>query len=139
MAWEDDIKTEYMGPAAKQQGSVRDTVVFSLDVNAQQPHGPVPSSCLLIRERTNERLQVALPSIVGRGAMAATKVRGNLAISRSHVRIKAEGDKVVIIDLGSVNGTKVRGARIPSNMAVEVHDGDEICLASERFCLRINR
>ena len=139
MAWEDDIKTEYMGPGSKMDTPADGTVVFERGVDVRQPRpgvGPSPS-CVLVRERTGEQLQVVPPTIVGRGAQATTKVRGNLAISRNHVRIQKTGDKYTITDLGSVNGTRVRGMRIPPNVEVEVNDGDEIGLASERFWLQI--
>lgn len=139
MAWEDDIKTEYMGPGSKLDTPINGTVVFEQGVDVGQPRpvvGPSPL-CVLVRENTGEELQVVPPAIVGRGAQATTKVRGNLAISRNHVRIQKVGTKYTITDLGSVNGTRVRGKRIPPNVEMEVNNGDEIGLASERFWIQI--
>jgi diguanylate cyclase (GGDEF)-like protein len=49
-------------------------------------------------------------------------------ISRHHVTIRTQGDKVTIEDLGSTNGTYVNGKRIAGVTAL--HDGDKIQLSS---------
>ena len=138
MQLEDDIKTEYV--ASAEAGSVNrgqaggGTVLFGLDVNQDTPVSEVAQhTYFLVRERTGERLRMQLPTIIGRGAAATTKIRGNLAISRNHARVQLDRGRLTIVDLGSVNGTRVRGTRIPKNMAVELRDGDEVRLASEVF------
>lgn len=49
-------------------------------------------------------------------------------ISRHHVTLHTNGDKVAIEDLGSTNGTYVNGHRIKG--MTELHDGDKIQLSS---------
>lgn len=50
-------------------------------------------------------------------------------VSRRHARIAVSGAHAVIEDLGSRNGTFVRGQRVTA--PTELVDGDEICLGSE--------
>jgi hypothetical protein len=47
-------------------------------------------------------------------------------VSRHHARIVVEGAKAVLEDLGSKNGTSLRGQ--PVKGAAELADGDEICI-----------
>ena len=55
--------------------------------------------------------------------------------SRRHARIVVDGPVVTVEDLGSKNGTFVRGDRIDAR--VQVRDGDEIVFGRTRATLRI--
>ena len=48
------------------------------------------------------------------------------AISRRHARIEQEGDRFYLTDLGSVNGTKLNGRRVPPNERMPLWNGDVI-------------
>jgi DNA-binding winged helix-turn-helix (wHTH) protein len=64
-------------------------------------------------------------SILGRSADARVWI--DLArVSRHHARIVVDGERTVLEDLGSKNGTFLRGQRI--NGPSELVDGDEICI-----------
>lgn len=56
-------------------------------------------------------------------------------VSRRHARILVSAEGAVLEDLGSHNGTFVRGERVQSQ--VPLHDGDEIRLGSVTVTLRI--
>lgn len=56
------------------------------------------------------------------------------SISRRHARIVVSGDTVMLEDLGSKNGTWVRGRRIAG--PTEINDGDEIRLGSVPLVFR---
>jgi len=56
--------------------------------------------------------------VLGRGPGADLVVADD-AVSRRHARVCAEGDALVVEDLGSVNGTYVNGARVPRARAGE--------------------
>ena len=47
-------------------------------------------------------------------------------ISRKHAQIEQEGDRFYLVDLGSVNGTKLNGQRITPKERKPVWDGDVI-------------
>jgi len=57
------------------------------------------------------------------------------SVSRRHARIRVEGDRAVLEDLDSKNGTFWRGQRISS--PVTLSDGDEIRLGKVGLTLRI--
>ena len=44
-------------------------------------------------------------------------------VSRRHAEIRRRGSDVVVVDLGSTNGTRVNGVRVKEQL---LNDGDEI-------------
>ncbi|MGB7340050.1 MAG: FHA domain-containing protein [Phototrophicaceae bacterium] len=47
-------------------------------------------------------------------------------VSREHAKIHMQGDNVYLTDLGSTNGTYLRGERLEPNEPVELQKGNEI-------------
>lgn len=74
-------------------------------------------------------------NVIGRTRDAVVRISSS-RVSRRHARIVVTGGRAVVEDLGSKNGTFVRGRRI--NRPVELSDGDEICFGRDvvvfRFC-----
>jgi DNA-binding winged helix-turn-helix (wHTH) protein len=66
-------------------------------------------------------------NIIGREPEAAVWVDSS-TISRRHARIVIAGDRATLEDLGSKNGTELRGERL--TMPVDLADGDEIRIGS---------
>jgi DNA-binding SARP family transcriptional activator len=60
-------------------------------------------------------------------------VLSDVKVSRHHAVITASGTAVVITDLGSVNGVRVRGQRI--DPSAELFDGDRIRIGDQEFTL----
>jgi len=59
---------------------------------------------------------------------------GSPEVSRRHARITVEANRATIEDLGSKNGTFVRGERISA--ATPLRDGDEVIFGRARFVFR---
>jgi len=49
-------------------------------------------------------------------------------VSRMHAMIKSDGRKVIVMDLGSANGTYVNGRRLTSNIEQGLNHGDVLAL-----------
>lgn len=60
-------------------------------------------------------------------------IPNNRYISRSHCEIYLYGGSYFLKDVGSKNGTFLNDTRLEPSSEVELHDGDEIRLADERF------
>ena len=72
--------------------------------------------------------------IIGREPEAAVWLDSS-TVSRRHARIVIAGDRATLEDLGSKNGTQVRGERI--NETVDLEDGDEIRIGSVVLSFRM--
>ena len=74
-------------------------------------------------------------NIIGRTRDAIVRISSS-RVSRQHARIVVTRGRAVLEDLGSKNGTYVRGRKI--HRPVELSDGDEICFGRDvvvfRFC-----
>jgi hypothetical protein len=57
-------------------------------------------------------------------------------VSRTHAALRQERHRVVLVDLGSTNGTRLNGSLLKTNLPTVVESGDEIRLG--RLRMRIN-
>jgi pSer/pThr/pTyr-binding forkhead associated (FHA) protein len=58
---------------------------------------------------------------------------GDSTVSRRHAEIRVDGDRYLITDIGSFNGTYVNRQLVDQ---VELHDGDEIWIGRHRLVFR---
>lgn len=73
-------------------------------------------------------------NVLGRGVDASPRI-GAVTVSRRHARLFLSAQGATIEDLGSKNGTYVRGQLVTGPTALA--DGDEIRLGSVRLTLRV--
>jgi DNA-binding winged helix-turn-helix (wHTH) protein len=73
-------------------------------------------------------------SILGRDPDATVLV-DHKSVSRQHARIRIAGDEATLEDLGSKNGTSLRGQRLQSRASLA--DGDEIRVGSVAMTFRV--
>ena len=73
---------------------------------------------------------LALPSVVGRSKQADVRLTHPL-ISRKHCEFSDNAGKVVVRDLGSLNGTLVNGERIAQ--PTKLSPGDKVTIGSIVF------
>jgi len=86
------------------------------------------------RELKGLRLPVAGPVTIGRSPGSDIVIADDY-ISSAHARIVPSGERIVLEDLGSTNGTVVNGRRITT--PVTLAPGDEIDLGTVR--LKVDR
>jgi len=70
-----------------------------------------------------------LPTEIGRDPASGIALR-DPAVSRRHALLRAEGDDVVITDLGSRTGVRLGGARLEEGAALPLHGSGEIALGA---------
>jgi hypothetical protein len=51
-------------------------------------------------------------------------------VSRNHAEIRPQGDRYVVVDLGSTNGSRVNGVRVDTQV---LEDGDELTFGNTRM------
>jgi len=111
VTWDDVTRVEDKPPDSVENPSKRDCAC--LIVLAGSAMGEMYK---LTRERT----------VIGRGQKAQVRMLDD-GVSREHCEILMNGDKAVLHDLGSTNGTFCRGARIDRQ---DLEDGDKILVGS---------
>ncbi len=75
--------------------------------------------------------------VMGKSPSRATVVISmSPAVSRAHCRVLPENDRLVVVDLGSANGTFVNGARVAKGDSAELREGDRLRLADVQFTVQ---
>lgn len=76
------------------------------------------------------------PFTIGKMAGCVDFVLTDDSISRLHARIEKQGDKILLTDLNSMNGTYKNGLRMDPSGTVEIEPGDEIRFGKLNYCYR---
>ena len=92
---------------------------------ASAPTAP-PALVVIEDERSWRQPLAASVLTVGRGAECELVLRDRAA-SRRHAQLRVDGDRVVIADLGSYNGTTVNGERLTGERELRTGDVIQIC------------
>lgn len=96
--------------------------------------GPVPDMVLYLGDKELGRFSLAGGELsIGRTTGNSIVIE-NAGVSRRHAVIRVKGNQVFVEDLGSANGTFVRGEKVTSQ---ELKDGDEITIVKHRLVYRI--
>jgi len=80
---------------------------------------------------TNEVYDLIVPTIIGRHEDCDLVLAGERGASRKHARITVEDGLVVLMDLGSLNGTLVNGHEI--NRPVQLANGDILLFDKQEY------
>jgi eukaryotic-like serine/threonine-protein kinase len=91
----------------------------------------------LVLSDGREQQLVAGTLRMGRTRENDIMINDNL-VSRHHAEIKINAQGILIIDLGSTNGTFVNGQKLTPHIARQLTAGCEICLGA-KSCLKIRR
>ena len=58
------------------------------------------------------------------------------SVSRIHAKFERQGDRVLLTDMNSTNGTYKNGLRMEPQETVEIEPGDEIRFGNLHYCYR---
>lgn len=84
------------------------------------------------RDKKSRAFDVTLPVLIGRGEQANFRIP-HVRISRKHCEIFEENGVVYVRDLGSTNGTMLRGTMLPSKAKARVAPGNVLTLGGLLF------
>lgn len=76
------------------------------------------------------------PCTIGKLAGCVDYVLSDNSISRIHARFDRQGDKVLLTDMNSTNGTYKNGLRMQPQETVEIEPGDEVRFGNLNYCYR---
>ena len=76
------------------------------------------------------------PCTVGKMAGCVDYVLSDESISRIHARFDRQGERVLMTDMNSTNGTYKNGLRMQPQETVEIEPGDEVRFGNLNYCYR---
>ena len=76
------------------------------------------------------------PFVIGKHQGLADYILDRDTVSRFHLRIDKEGERITVTDLNSTNGTQVGGKLLDANETAEIRPGDEIWIADAGYIWR---
>ena len=76
------------------------------------------------------------PCTIGKMAGCVDYVLSDDSVSRIHARFDKQGEKVMLTDMNSTNGTFKNGLRMQPQETVEIEPGDEVRFGSLNYCYR---
>jgi pSer/pThr/pTyr-binding forkhead associated (FHA) protein len=90
----------------------------------------------IISEKKEPRVVELIRRItyVGRSAITDVQIKDRY-VSREHLLLRKSGDKLLVMDLRSKNGTFLNGNQISPGTEVEVKEGDFIVVGLNVICL----
>src|SRR5262252_5169207 len=113
-----------------QQRSAEDTTLSSVpSIGPSPPRAAGPSAYLVVISGPSFGEMYRLKgdrTVLGRGERADIRVLDD-GVSREHAAIERDSGKVVVVDLGSTNGTFCNGGRIQRH---DLTDGDKISIGA---------
>lgn len=102
---------------------------------ANQTMNQMPTTPYLIRNKTNEKIQLNKPVFrIGKERSYVDYfVSDNTAVSRSHANFITRDGQYFVVDTNSTNHTFLNGAMLQSNQEYPIKPGDVIRLGNEDF------
>lgn len=76
------------------------------------------------------------PCTIGKMAGCVDYVLADDSVSRIHARFDRQGDKVLLTDMNSTNGTFKNGLRMQPQETVAIEPGDEVRFGNLNYCYR---
>ncbi len=76
------------------------------------------------------------PFSIGKMPGCVDCVLSDDSVSRLHARLEKQGDKILLTDMNSTNGTYKNGLRMEPSETVEIEPGDEIRFGKLNYCYR---
>lgn len=116
-------------PAAGGQAPVGGTIV--LDRASRPKH----AALLIDRRDVSKRHDLRAETDIGRSGSSANAIAvADITVSRQHARIRLQGEKFVLFDLASANGTFVNGQRVEQPHTL--NDGDIVRFGDVEFMFK---
>lgn len=76
------------------------------------------------------------PCTIGKMAGCVDHVLADSSVSRIHARFDRQGERVLLTDMNSTNGTFKNGLRMRPQETVEIEPGDEVRFGNLNYCYR---
>lgn len=126
--WEEKNREENLESAEEQYGKT----VF-LDARRQKAEYKLYS----LDKKNKKHIDLTqFPFSIGKMPGCVDCVLADDSVSRLHARLEKQGDKILLTDMNSTNGTYKNGLRMEPSETVEIEPGDEIRFGKLNYCYR---
>lgn len=89
---------------------------------------------IFVNEHKQYQIEInTFPAVIGKDKKQSDYEILNPMISRKHLSVYHNNGRYQIVDLNSKNGTFLNGKRLAPATGYDIHAGDELVLANERF------
>jgi len=114
---------EFVGPVEVELRDNPELKNNRYTIDSEMREGPDGLPAGSIRLSDGRRITIGAQSLVLGRLPECAVVLNDANVSRRHAEIRRRGSDVVVVDLGSTNGTRVNGVRVKEQL---LNDGDEI-------------
>ncbi len=129
------------GPAEVELIEDPDLHTGQFDVQAEvRPGARAPRATAWLTSADGKRVALTPADTLSIGRQSDCDIMVNdTNVSRRHAEIRVEGGEAVLVDLGSLNGTRVNGRGIPPKSTYPLSPGDEIWVGTGRITFSVER
>ena len=132
-----NLASSFVGAEASRPGDRRDQYGFDFMGAQACILTPRPGAPCLVRLEDSALWPLKEGStVIGAAAGCTLRLQGLKGLSRRHAALQLTAQGCQLMDLGSTNGVRLNGQRIPAGVPVTVQEGDRIQLARTLFTVR---
>lgn len=89
---------------------------------------------IFVNDQKRYQLEInTFPAVIGKDRKQSNYAIANSMISRKHLSVYHNNGRYQIVDLNSKNGSFLNGKRLTPSTGYDIHAGDELILADERY------
>ena len=126
------ISSKYLDDDDEEMASEKTAII---DLSALSGHPADAKLTIVDGKDTGKNIEITKDEIIAGRSLDNDFVISDSSVSRKHFKITKEGDRFMISDMGSGNGTKVNGSKITSSTTLS--DGDIISAGARQIKFEI--
>ena len=126
------ISSKYLDDDDEEMASEKTAII---DLSALSGHPADAKLTIVDGKDTGKNIEITKDEIIAGRSLDNDFVISDSSVSRKHFKITKEGDRFMISDMGSGNGTKINGSKITS--ATTLSDGDIISAGARQIKFEI--
>ena len=127
------ISSKYLSDDDEEEMASEKTAI--IDLSALSGHPADAKLTIVDGKDTGKNIEITKDEIIAGRSLDNDFVISDSSVSRKHFKITKEGERFVIADMGSGNGTKVNGSKITASAALS--DGDIISAGARQIKFEI--
>lgn len=134
--WPDSVRSMPMPSAAQSLSREQENDYYGNTIFFDESRA-AEHKLYAVDRRNKQHIQLTqFPCTIGKMAGCVDYVLADSSVSRIHAKFDRQGDKILMTDMNSTNGTYKNGLRMQPQETVEIEPGDEIRFGNLNYCYR---